>query len=281
MIGENRNNDKTGVPYLMDIPVLGRFFRNTNERIQRTELIMLITPHVIRSRTEGTEVTEELKSKLSTLRNELERMRLERERDVEKMKRQWQDQQKPAAPEPSSETPIPSPSSSPASPVPAAGPLRNINTLPNEVPSTPQGQESHGPISRGPSSLLVSRVLPQQTLPVRENVADPLQRKDSTTTLKEPSRVPAVGANSARDPHRPSPLWTVQVASLNQTRDAENIAGRLKDKGYDAYVVAAEVKSKIWHRVRVGQEIALGQAFELRTALNARESFDQAFIAVR
>ena len=40
MIGENRNNDKNGVPYLMDIPVLGRFFRTTSDRIQRTELIM-------------------------------------------------------------------------------------------------------------------------------------------------------------------------------------------------------------------------------------------------
>ena len=68
MIGENRNNDKSGVPYLMDIPVLGRFFRTTSDSIRRTELIMLITPHVIRSRTEGTEVTEELKSKLSSLR---------------------------------------------------------------------------------------------------------------------------------------------------------------------------------------------------------------------
>ena len=91
MIGENKSNDKNGVPYLMDIPVLGRFFRTTSDDTRRTELIMLITPHVIRSRTEGTEVTEELKSKLSTLRNELERMRLERERDLEKMKREWQD----------------------------------------------------------------------------------------------------------------------------------------------------------------------------------------------
>ena len=281
IIAENKRNDKTGIPYLMDIPVVGRFFGSTADSVRRTELIMMITPHVIRNRTEGTQITEEFKSKLSILRNDMERMRLERERDLEKMKREWQEQQKPAAPEPSSETPIPSPSSSPAAPVPAAGPLRNINTLPNEVPSTPQGQESHGPISRGPSSLLVSRVLPQQTVPVREKVVDPVQRKETVSTLKEQFRAPAVGATSARDPHRPSSLWTVQVASLNQTRDAESIAGRLKDKGYDAYVVAAEVKSKIWHRVRVGQGIALGQAVELRNALKARESFDQAFVAVR
>jgi general secretion pathway protein D len=281
IIAENKRNDKTGIPYLMDIPVLGRFFGTTSDSVRRTELIMMITPRVIRNRIEGAQVTEEFKSKLSILRNDLERMRLDRERDLEKMKREWQEQQKPAVPEPSNEAPVPSPSSSPASPVPSAGPLRNIHTVPNEVPATPRAQEVPGPISRGPSSLLVSRVLPQQTLPVRETVADPVQRKETTSTLKEQSRVPAVGANSARDPHRPSPLWTVQVASLNQTRDAESIAGRLKDKGYDAYVVAAEVKSKMWHRVRVGQGIDLGQAVELRNALKARESFDQAFIAVR
>ena len=131
----------------MDVPVLGRFFRTTSDdEPRRTELIMLITPHVIRSRTEGTEVTEELKSKLSTLRNDLERMRLERERDVEKMKRDWQDQQqlqqqqqqtKPAAPAPADEPPSPSPSSSPARPEPAVTPLRNISVVPDELPSTP------------------------------------------------------------------------------------------------------------------------------------------------
>ena len=86
---------------------------------------MLITPHVIRNRSEGTAVTEEFKSKLSTLRNDLERMRLNRERDLEKMKRDWQDQQQlqqqqqqPAAPVPPTEPPSPAPSSSPARPAP-------------------------------------------------------------------------------------------------------------------------------------------------------------------
>ena len=77
----------------------------------------------------------------------------------------------------------------------------------------------------------------------------------SVATLREPPRVTPV-TNPARESSRRGPLWTVQVASLNQTRDAE-VAGKLKGKGYDAYVVAAEVKSKLWHRVRVGQEVIL------------------------
>ena len=125
--------------------MLGRFFRTTDDKTDRTELIFLITPHVIRNRSEGTAVTEEFKSKLSTLRNDLERMRLNRERDVEKMKRDWQDQQQlqqqqqqqPAAPVAPTEPPSPSPSSTPARPEPAVTPLRNISVVPDALPSTP------------------------------------------------------------------------------------------------------------------------------------------------
>lgn len=288
MIAENKTSDKTGVPYLMDIPVLGRLFRNTTDNTRRTELIMLITPHVIRNRSEGAAVTEELKSKLSTLRNDLERMRLDRERDLEKMKRDWQEQQKQQTPVPPAaapeEAPSPSPSSSPARPTAPVTQLRNINVAPPEVPLTVPSPEPQSSIGN-PASVLVSRVLPPQTAPIQDKVAEPARPKEipaalSVVVSKEPPRVTPV-TNPVREPSRRGPLWTVQVASLNQTRDAEGIAGKLKGKGYDAYVVAAEVKSKLWHRVRVGQGVDLSEAFELRARLKAKENFDQAFIALR
>src|SRR5262249_32614842 len=93
IIADNRTQTRTGIPYIMDIPVIGRFFRTTTDAIIRTDLIMLITPHVVSNRSQGTAVTEELKSKLSLLRDELERMRLDRQRDLEKMKRDWENQQ--------------------------------------------------------------------------------------------------------------------------------------------------------------------------------------------
>jgi general secretion pathway protein D len=285
IIAENKTTDKTGVPYLMDIPVLGRFFRRTSDTSRRTELIMLITPHVIRNRTEGTQVTEELKSKLSSLRSELESMRLDRERDLEKMKRDWQEQQKPAAPAPVDEPPSPSPSSSPARPEPAVAPLRNINMVPGGLPSTQPSQDLRGSTGGSPASVLVSRVLPPQTAPVQDKAAAPAQRKEIPAGLSmvAPKELPRAtpATNAAREPSRRGPVWTVQVASLNQTRDADGIADKLKVKGYDAYVVAAEVKSKIWHRVRVGQGVDLSEAFELRMRLKGKENFDQAFIALR
>jgi hypothetical protein len=288
IIAENKRSDKSGIPYLMDIPVLGRFFRTTSDNTIRTELIMLITPHVIRNRSEGTAVTEEFKSKLSTLRDELERMRLNRERDLEKMKREWQQQQQqqqqPVAPVPPTEPPSPSPSSSPARPAAPVTPLRNISVVPREAASTAPSLEPQSSIGT-PASALVSRVLPLQPVPKSDNVANAPQRKETPAALsvavsKEPPRVTPV-TNPTREPLRRGPLWTVQVASLNQTRDAEGIADKLKTKGYDAYVVAAEVKSRLWHRVRVGQGVDLNEAFELRARLKAKENFDQAFIALR
>ena len=173
MIAENKRNDKNGIPYLMDVPVLGRFFRTTSDDTTRTELIMLITPHVIRNRSEGTAVTEEFKSKLSTLRNDLERMRLNRERDMEKMKRDWQDQQQLQQQQQQSlQLRSPQPSRQARHRVvarsvrqPAVTPLRNINVVPDALPSTPPSPESQSSIG-SPASALVSRVLPPQTPPV-------------------------------------------------------------------------------------------------------------------
>jgi len=44
------------------------------DTLDRTELIMLITPHVVRNRDEAKQVTEDFKKSLSAVRNELERM---------------------------------------------------------------------------------------------------------------------------------------------------------------------------------------------------------------
>ncbi len=74
IITDQKTRSRTGIPYLMDIPVLGRFFGNTIEKSDRTELIMLITPHVIRNSGEAQDVTKEFKDKLSTVRSEMERI---------------------------------------------------------------------------------------------------------------------------------------------------------------------------------------------------------------
>lgn len=60
LIQQNDSNSQSGVPGLMKIPVLGRLFGSSNKDASRKELLVLITPTVIRGGAEDArELTEE------------------------------------------------------------------------------------------------------------------------------------------------------------------------------------------------------------------------------
>ena len=64
LIRDNRTEGKSGFPILYRIPVLGALFGNTTEQVDRTELIVLITPKVVENSQEASQATEEIKRKL-------------------------------------------------------------------------------------------------------------------------------------------------------------------------------------------------------------------------
>jgi general secretion pathway protein D len=66
LISDSRTTSKTGVPLLQDIPVLGNLFKTTDNQGMRTELLVLITPHVVESLDTARAVTQELRRKLPT-----------------------------------------------------------------------------------------------------------------------------------------------------------------------------------------------------------------------
>jgi len=49
LIKENASQGVTRVPWVSDIPILGNLFKNTSKGDNRTELVIMITPHIIRS----------------------------------------------------------------------------------------------------------------------------------------------------------------------------------------------------------------------------------------
>ncbi len=65
LISDKINAANAGVPFLRDIPVLGYLFSTQNDTGVRTELLVMITPHVVRDQTDARSLTEELKRKLA------------------------------------------------------------------------------------------------------------------------------------------------------------------------------------------------------------------------
>ena len=72
IIQETRQYERNRIPILGDIPYFGALFGNTSRSTQRTELIILLTPTVIRSTSESQNATLEFRNKLRDLRGILE-----------------------------------------------------------------------------------------------------------------------------------------------------------------------------------------------------------------
>jgi general secretion pathway protein D len=68
LITENITKAKSGVPYLAKIPLLGALFRDTDNAMTRTELILLITPRVMRDDEEVQQVMDDLRGQFQTLK---------------------------------------------------------------------------------------------------------------------------------------------------------------------------------------------------------------------
>jgi len=67
IIQQSKSKGYAGIPFLSQIPLLGYLFRSTAETLDRTELIFLITPHVIASPEEGQQLTEQFKGRVESL----------------------------------------------------------------------------------------------------------------------------------------------------------------------------------------------------------------------
>ncbi len=72
LIRDNRTNIDAGIPGLHKAPVIGPLFGQTSDTLRRTELVILLTPRVIRDDQDAWGVTNEFKQKLKDLRHTME-----------------------------------------------------------------------------------------------------------------------------------------------------------------------------------------------------------------
>lgn len=64
LIRNNRNQTRTGIPWVSDIPVVGALFDDRKDSTDRTELLVMITPHILRSRAETAAAADEIRRRI-------------------------------------------------------------------------------------------------------------------------------------------------------------------------------------------------------------------------
>jgi general secretion pathway protein D len=64
LIRDNAGVNNQGIPWLKDVPLLGFLAGNQNNTRERTELLILITPHVMHDQRDALSLTEDLREQL-------------------------------------------------------------------------------------------------------------------------------------------------------------------------------------------------------------------------
>jgi general secretion pathway protein D len=65
LIREDLSRSRSGIPGLRDVPIVGGLFSSESKKKTRTELIVLITPHVVNTLEEGERLTDKKKSAIN------------------------------------------------------------------------------------------------------------------------------------------------------------------------------------------------------------------------
>ncbi len=80
LIEDRRKRNKGGVPLISRIPLVGALFGKHDFQDKKTELVLLMTPHIITDHIQSKTVTDEFKEKVEGFQKELERERKKKEK---------------------------------------------------------------------------------------------------------------------------------------------------------------------------------------------------------
>jgi hypothetical protein len=72
IIRERTAQARSGIPFLSELPLLGYLFGTTTDTKTRTELILMVTPHVVANAEEADMLTEEYATRVKGLKRKIE-----------------------------------------------------------------------------------------------------------------------------------------------------------------------------------------------------------------
>jgi len=128
------------------------------------------------------------------------------------------------------------------------------------------------------------KIAPSEKVKTAEKVKEKRVAEKSApgaATREAPAKKAAEPKESATGVEPREKVWAVQVNAFPFERDAKGLAKKLRDKGYDAYVVPTNIKGKDWYRVRVGRFGTQEEAKTLQETLKTREKFSKSITTSR
>ena len=158
---------------------------------------------------------------------------------------------------------------------PAAAGLTQESALPPSDKEPAREPNAHSQIAKAEKATAMAPVKEAAKRAPELPAASPAEQTPPAPAAQKQSQIsqPVKGKS-------PELVWTVQVKSSPDKKFADIWADRLKTKGYDAFVVEADIKGQTWYRVRVGHLAARQEADALRTTLESQEGLSGAFLTI-
>ena len=151
-----------------------------------------------------------------------------------------------------------------------------VIVAPLALSTTKEAEQDLSDVSREGATKSAKTVLSKRDdeLPEREkkSATKPAQSTIGHGVQGQPAGTTTVGQTTGDS-------WFVQVGSYPESKTAARIAKKLSDKGYDTFVVAADIHGKKYHRVRIGRLASRAEAEKLQRALRDKENLPRTIVA--
>ncbi|MBW1723308.1 MAG: SPOR domain-containing protein [Deltaproteobacteria bacterium] len=258
LISDEERRTIRKIPFLGDIPAVGRLFSNENTDNSKTDIIMAITPIIIRSQeipeTEVSEIWSGNEGNFS-LREPFESYlaRKEAYSDIPEM-------------EPSPPAPVKGPGSGQTEEKDEVNPEKPVDVKPS-FPSPVLPEETPPSATESDSSRTEKHPTPIQ---VSASVSPPMAGPE-----RAPDQASVPESANTEEAWPPSTPYSIQVNSFLRPDDAELRVKSLRESGYDSFTFSKYIPSKqrIYYRVFVGRFPDLKSAKEYREILLGRKQF--------
>jgi len=131
--------------------------------------------------------------------------------------------------------------------------------------------------SRHPAETASKPTEPEIFIASGQAPDDDSARAESKSALPKAKQRPLQKPALAKKEQREN-AWAVQAMATPDRRIAMDWLEKLKARGYDAFVIDAEIKGQTWYRVRAGSFSTRQEAEALRKTLQSKEGFGDAFV---